>query len=88
MNRVHHECYISWQAVILAKDQLEQGRQRRAKNREDQLREAGQGRFKESLSLFEKRVAADRESRKGNESFKVIVIPCSLYFKINCSASS
>lgn len=54
-----------------AKARVEEDRARRAKKREDQLREAGKGRFRETLSPFEKRRAAERERAKGNESFKV-----------------
>lgn len=50
---------------------MEQDRLRRAKKRDDQLRDAGKGRFKETLSPLEKRRAAERERIKGNESFKV-----------------
>lgn len=49
---------------------------RRAEKREQQLQEARKGRFKESLSLFERKRAADRERVKGNESFKV----CELHY--------
>eukprot|EP00903_Cladosiphon_okamuranus_P016675 g15376.t1 len=59
------------EAARSAKARVEQDRIRRAKKREDQLREAGKGRFKENISPFEKRRAAERERAKGNESFKV-----------------
>ncbi|CAM9269673.1 unnamed protein product [Scytosiphon promiscuus] len=57
--------------IASAKVRVEQDRLRRARNREDQLREAGNGRFKNKLSAFEKKRAAERERAKGNESFKV-----------------
>eukprot|EP00752_Nemacystus_decipiens_P006119 g5519.t1 len=59
------------EAATSAKARVEQDRIRRAKKRQDQLREAGKGRFRENLSPFEKRRAAERERAKGNESFKV-----------------
>ena len=52
------------------KQRVQQDEMRRAKKREDQLQELSQGRFKKSLSLPEKKCAAERERIKGNESFK------------------
>ncbi|CAB1113325.1 unnamed protein product [Ectocarpus sp. CCAP 1310/34] len=59
------------EARVEAKVTVEQNRLRRAKKREDQLREAGKARYQGNLSPFEKRRAAERERIKGNESFKV-----------------
>lgn len=62
---------VQWQATTTAKARIEQDRLRRAKKRDDQLHDVGKGRFKETLSLLERRRAAERERVKGNESFKV-----------------
>ncbi|CAM9153867.1 unnamed protein product [Pylaiella littoralis] len=60
-----------FEATTTAKARIEQDRLRRAKKRDDQLHDVGKGRFKETLSLLERRRAAERERVKGNESFKV-----------------
>lgn len=62
---------VSRQATASAKIRVEQDRLRRARQRDNQLQEAGKSRFKETLSQFEKIRAAERERVKGNESFKV-----------------
>ncbi|CAN0316526.1 unnamed protein product [Ascophyllum nodosum] len=56
--------------IEYVKQRVQQDEMRRAKKREDQLQELSQGRFKKSLSLPEKKCAAERERIKGNESFK------------------
>ncbi|CAM9431814.1 unnamed protein product [Hapterophycus canaliculatus] len=59
------------ETITSVKVRVEKDRLRRAKKREYQLREEGNGRFKGILSTFEKKRAAERERAKGNESFKV-----------------
>lgn len=57
--------------ITSVRKRIEQDALRRTKNREDRLQELGRGRFKEPLSMLEKKHAAERERMKGNESFKV-----------------
>lgn len=63
----------SWgkKEITSVRKRVEQDALRRAKKREHQLQELGRGRFKEPLSMLEKKHVAERERIKGNESFKV-----------------
>lgn len=63
----------SWgkKEITSFKKRVEQDALKRAKKREHQLQELGRGRFKEPLSMLEKKHVAERERVKGNESFKV-----------------